>query len=94
MVQLVIICVSCAAALFLIVFGAVTDNAGILSAGTGIIGALLGAIGVKYEVQISDSIDRALCKIGLHKWEKQGNDGIWKFRECKRCFLRKQDRII
>lgn len=94
MTQLIIICVSCLASVFLIIFGAATNNAGTMSTGTGILGALLGAIGVKYEVKITDTVNKALCKIGLHKWERQGSDGIWKFKECRRCFYRRQDRLL
>ena len=91
---LIIICVASSAMLFLIIFGAVTNQAGILSTGTGVLGALLGAAGVKYQPAISNTVSAALCNLNLHKWEKQGSDGIWKFKECKRCFHRQQDRLI
>ena len=87
---LIIICVASVASLFLIVFGAVTNQAGILSTGTGILGVLLGYIGAKNQ----PAINAALCKLGLHKWEKQGQDGVWKFKECKACFNRKQTRLV
>lgn len=47
MTTLIIIGVASLASLFLIVFGAVTKEAGILSTGTGILGILLGYIGAK-----------------------------------------------
>lgn len=56
MTQLIIICVSCLASVFLIIFGAATNNAGTMSTGTGILGALLGAAGVKYEPTINAKV--------------------------------------
>lgn len=63
MVQLIIISVSSLATLFLIVFGAVTNQSGVLATGTGILGALLGAAGVKYEPVITTKV-RALFHVG------------------------------
>ncbi len=56
MTQLIIIGVASLASLFLIVFGAVTNQAGVLSTGTGILGVLLGAAGVKYEPTINQKV--------------------------------------
>ena len=56
MTQLIIIGVASLASLFLVVFGAVTGESGVLATGTGILGALLGAIGVKYQPTINTKV--------------------------------------
>ena len=58
MTQLIIICVASAASLFLIIFGAVTNTSGVLATGTGILGALLGAAGVKYQPGIQNAFKK------------------------------------
>lgn len=55
-IQLIIIGVASTASLFLIVFGAVTNQAGVLSTGTGILGVLLGVAGVKYQPTINAKV--------------------------------------
>ena len=78
MPALIIICGALLAALFLIIYGAVSRQSGILSTGTAILGALLGAAGVKYQPQIQ----QALCKFGLHKWGEPTKCGIWASKRC------------
>jgi len=92
MQQLLIIGVASFAALFLIIFGAVTKDGGVLATGTGILGALLGAAGVKYQ----PAIQTALCKMGFHKWDDGVKTGIWLSSRCKRkgCPCAKQKRIV
>ena len=80
MQQLIIIGVACFASLFLIIFGAVAKDGGVLATGTGILGALLGAAGVKYQ----PAIQKAMCKIGWHKWGKSHKSGIYEFSRCER----------
>ncbi len=55
---LIIIGVASLASLFLIIFGAVTGQSGVLATGTGILGALLGAAGIKYQPQIGAFLER------------------------------------
>ena len=87
--QLIIIGVASAASLFLVIYGAVSRQAGILSTGTAILGALLGAAGVKYQ----SHLQLALCKIGFHKWECS-IDGNWLDKWCKKCYSTKRKRIV
>jgi uncharacterized membrane protein YfcA len=51
MTSLIIIITACLVAVFLTVYGAVNRESGTLATGTGILGALLGAAGVKYQPQ-------------------------------------------
>lgn len=62
MAQLIIIGVAALASLFLIVFGAVTNNSGILSAGTGILGILTGWLGKQNQATINTKV-RALFHV-------------------------------
>lgn len=92
MQQLIIIGVACFAALFLIIFGAVTKDGGVLATGTGILGALLGAAGVKYQ----PAIQEVLCRLGFHKWGGGVKSGIWMSSRCQRkgCPGAKQKRAM
>jgi len=56
--SLIIIGVASLASLFLIIFGAVTNQAGVLSTGTGILGVLLGYIGAKNQTEITKVLKR------------------------------------
>jgi hypothetical protein len=89
---LIIVCGSLAAALFLIIFGAVTNQAGILSTGTAILGALLGAAGIKYQPQIQ----ALMCKIGWHDIRTARIDDMWCNKVCVRekCIYIKKVRRI
>ncbi len=64
MTQLIIICVASAASLFLIVFGAVTNQSGVLATGTGILGALLGYIGASKKPDIQMAFRKVFRRVG------------------------------
>ena len=89
MPTLIIIRAAAFAALFLIIYGAVSKQAGVLSTGTGILGVLLGYIGATNKALIQ----LALCKIGFHKWERSV-DGNWVNKWCKKCYATKRRRIV
>ena len=92
MQQLIIICVASFAALFLIIFGEVSHETGILATGTGILGVLLGAAGVKYQ----PALQIGLCKMGFHDWGKKTKSGILAISRCKQpgCDGAKQKRWV
>jgi hypothetical protein len=89
---LIIIIGALALSAFLIIFGAVTNQAGILSTGTAILGALLGAAGIKYQPQMRP----IMCKLGIHDLRDDGIDGIWLVKRCVRdaCHYYKKERIV
>lgn len=61
---IIIIRVASLASLFLIIFGAVTNQAGVLSTGTGILGVLLGSIGIALNPPARAAIRKALKHVG------------------------------
>ncbi len=61
--QLIIIGVASVASLFLIIFGAVTNQAGVLSTGTGILGVLLGYIGATNKPAIQTAMRKVFKRI-------------------------------
>jgi hypothetical protein len=73
----------------LVIGGLITNQIGVAMTGTAILGALLGAAGVKYQPQLQ----LALCKIGFHKWERS-IDGNWVNKWCKKCYTTKRRRIV
>jgi hypothetical protein len=88
---LIIIIGALALSAFLILFGAVTNQAGILSTGTAILGALLGAAGIKYQPQIQ----AVMCKLGIHDLRDDTVDDLWKVKRCVRdvCNYSRKERI-
>ncbi len=64
MPTVIIIGVASLATLFLIVYGAVTNQAGVLSTGTGILGVLLGYIGASKKPDIQTAFRKVFRRVG------------------------------
>jgi hypothetical protein len=85
-----IIITACIVTILCVAWGVATRQAGVLATGTGILGALLGSIGIKYQT----AVQSALCKVHLHSWKKLPDDGdIWKFSVCP-CGASKKERTV
>ena len=92
MIQAIIIITAAICAVFLVVWGAVSNQAGVLSTGTGLLGVLLGFIGA--QPAVLTGANKLLCKIGIHSFKHRDVDGCCLVKTCERCYRQRKERIL